>query len=48
MQQGEYDGMITSNQSLFGLYQEGRITEETALVLSPTPNEMSMMLRGKF
>ena len=48
MQQGEYDGMITTNQSLFNLYQEGRITEETALVLSPTTNEMSMMLRGKF
>jgi twitching motility protein PilT len=48
MQQGEYDGMITTNQSLFNLYQEGRITEETALEMSPTPNEMSMMLRGRF
>jgi twitching motility protein PilT len=47
MKQGEYDGMITSNQALFNLYQEGRINEETALELSPTPNEMSMMLRGK-
>lgn len=47
MKQGEYDGMITTNQSLFNLYQEGRITEETALELAPTPNEMAMMLRGK-
>jgi twitching motility protein PilT len=47
MKLGEFDGMITSNQSLFNLYQEGRITEETALELSPTPNEMSMMLRGR-
>ncbi|AFY79095.1 MAG: type IV pilus twitching motility protein PilT [Hydrococcus sp. C42_A2020_068] len=47
MKEGEYDGMITTNQSLFNLYQEGRITEETALALSPTPNEMAMMLRGK-
>ncbi|OKH25169.1 type IV pili twitching motility protein PilT [Hydrococcus rivularis NIES-593] len=47
MKEGEYDGMITTNQSLFNLYQEGRITEETALELSPTPNEMAMMLRGK-
>ncbi len=47
MLDGEYDGMITSNQSLFNLYQEGRITEETALSLSPTPNEMAMMLRGR-
>ncbi|MGV2826432.1 PilT/PilU family type 4a pilus ATPase [Myxosarcina sp. GI1(2024)] len=48
MQNGEYDGMITTNQSLFALYEDGRITEETALTQSPTPNEMAMMLRGRF
>lgn len=48
MQNGEYDGMITTNQSLFALYEDGRITEETALAQSPTPNEMAMMLRGRF
>ncbi|MDJ0747214.1 MAG: type IV pilus twitching motility protein PilT [Xenococcaceae cyanobacterium MO_167.B27] len=48
MQNGSYDGMITTNQSLFALYEEGRITEETALERSPTPNEMAMMLRGRF
>jgi twitching motility protein PilT len=47
MAEGEFDGMITMNKSLFFLYQEGRITEETALELSPTQNEMAMMLRGK-
>ncbi len=47
MLEGEFDGMITMNQSLFNLYQEGRITEETALEMSPTPNEMAMMLRGR-
>jgi twitching motility protein PilT len=47
MKNGEYDGMVTTNQSLFYLYQEGRITEETALEMSPIPNEMAMMLRGK-
>lgn len=47
MKQGEYDGMTTTNQALFNLYQQGRITEETAMELAPTPNEMSMMLRGK-
>ena len=47
MEQGEYDGMITTNQSLFDLYEEGRISEETALERSPTPNEMAMMLRGR-
>jgi twitching motility protein PilT len=47
MAEGEFDGMITMNQSLFELYQEGRITEETALERSPTRNEMAMMLRGR-
>ena len=47
MVNGEFDGMITMNQSLFNLYQEGRITEETALERSPVPNEMAMMLRGR-
>ncbi|MBV5261711.1 type IV pilus twitching motility protein PilT [Synechococcus moorigangaii CMS01] len=47
MQNGEFDGMVTMNQSLFNLYQEGRITEEVALEKSPTPNEMAMMLRGR-
>ncbi|KAB0242540.1 type IV pilus twitching motility protein PilT [Microcystis aeruginosa EAWAG127a] len=47
MKEGEYDGMITTNQSLFNLYQEGRITEEVALEMSPVPNEIAMMLRGR-
>jgi twitching motility protein PilT len=47
MKEGEFDGMITTNQSLFNLYQEGRITEETALELAPVPNEMAQMLRGR-
>ncbi|MFW6296786.1 MAG: type IV pilus twitching motility protein PilT, partial [Halothece sp.] len=47
MLNGEFDGMITMNKSLFNLYQEGRITEETALEQSPAPNEMAQMLRGR-
>ncbi|MGB0564445.1 MAG: type IV pilus twitching motility protein PilT, partial [Spirulinaceae cyanobacterium] len=47
MKTSEYDGMITMNQSLYNLYEEGRITEETALEKSPTPNEMAQMLRGR-
>jgi twitching motility protein PilT len=47
MGENEFDGMITMNKSLFNLYQEGRITEETALEMSPTANEMAMMLRGR-
>jgi twitching motility protein PilT len=44
---GEFSGMITMNKSLYSLYQEGRISEEVAMELSPTPNEMAMMLRGR-
>jgi twitching motility protein PilT len=47
MLDGEYDGMITTNQALFNLYEEGRITEEVAMEMSPTANEMAMMLRGR-
>ncbi|MFB6275415.1 MAG: type IV pilus twitching motility protein PilT [Halothece sp.] len=47
MVEGEFDGMITMNKSLFNLYQEGRITEETALEWAPSPNEMAQMLRGR-
>jgi twitching motility protein PilT len=47
MVDGEFDGMITMNKSLFNLYQEGRITEETALEWAPSPNEMAQMLRGR-
>ena len=42
-----FDGMCTMNQSLYSLYESGRITEETALEMSPTPNEMAQMLRGR-
>jgi len=47
MRDGEYHGMITTNQSLFNLYQEGRISDDVALEMSPVPNELAMMLRGK-
>ncbi|MEH1855017.1 MAG: type IV pilus twitching motility protein PilT [Nostoc sp.] len=47
MKQASFDGMITMNQSLLNLYQNGRITEETALEMSPTPNEMAQFLRGR-
>lgn len=47
MLDGEYDGMITTNQGLFCLYEDGRITEEVAMEMSPTANEMAMMLRGR-
>jgi len=42
-----YEGMCTMNQSLYNLYEEGRITEETALEASPKQNEMAQILRGR-
>jgi twitching motility protein PilT len=42
-----YEGMTTMNKSLYNLYQEGKITEEICLEMSPFPNEMSQMLRGR-
>ncbi|MEL7504198.1 MAG: type IV pilus twitching motility protein PilT [Cyanobacteria bacterium J06554_6] len=42
-----FDGMCNMNQSLYSLYESGRITEETALEMSPRQNEMAQMLRGR-
>lgn len=47
MLNSSFDGMVTMNKSLLTLYQEGRITEEIALEMSPTPNEMAQFLRGR-
>jgi len=43
---GAYYGMNTRNQSIFKLFEEGRITEETALEASLKKSEMAIMLRG--
>jgi twitching motility protein PilT len=45
--QCSYDGMMTMNQCIYELYEEGRIDEETALEASPKPNEMAQILRGR-
>lgn len=42
-----YDGMMTMNQCLYELYEQGRIDEETAIDSSPKPNEMAQILRGR-
>ena len=43
---GAFYGMNTRNQSIFKLFEEGRITEETALEASLKKSEMAIMLRG--
>lgn len=42
-----YDGMCTMNQGLQEFYEAGRIDQETALEMSPKPNEMAQILRGR-
>jgi twitching motility protein PilT len=42
-----FDGMCTMTQSLYKLYEAGRITEETALEMAPKVNEMAQILRGR-
>lgn len=42
-----YDGMMTMNQCIYELYEEGRVDEETAIEVSPKPNEMAQILRGR-
>jgi twitching motility protein PilT len=45
--QCSYEGMCTMNQCLQELYEAGRIDAETALEMSPRPNEMAQILRGR-
>jgi len=42
-----FEGMCTMNQSLYKLYEDARINEETALEASPKMNEMAQLLRGR-
>ncbi|MGK7887925.1 MAG: type IV pilus twitching motility protein PilT [Leptolyngbyaceae cyanobacterium] len=41
-----YYGMQSMNQSLYELYEYGKITEEIALSSSPEPNDMGLRLKG--
>lgn len=41
-----YYGMCSMNQSIYNLFEIGRITEETAVEASPKPNELAIMLKG--
>jgi twitching motility protein PilT len=46
LRDGSYYGMQTRNQAIFNLYEQGIITEETALEFSLRKGEMSILLRG--
>jgi twitching motility protein PilT len=47
MERSGFDGMITTNQSLLKLVEEGRTTGEEALKHSPKPSELAQALRGR-
>ncbi|MEB3361995.1 MAG: PilT/PilU family type 4a pilus ATPase [Synechococcaceae cyanobacterium] len=47
MERSGFDGMVTTNQSLLKLIEEGRATGEEALKHSPKPSELAQSLRGR-
>jgi twitching motility protein PilT len=47
MARSAFDGMITINQSLAQLVEQGRATAEDAMQQSPKPNELAQTLRGR-
>ena len=48
VKQGAYNNMVTMNMSLFRLYEEGKITKETALYYSDSKPELEQMMRGVY
>ena len=47
MERSGFDGMVTSNQSLLKLVEEGRVEAEQALGASLKPHELAQALRGR-
>ena len=45
---GSYNNMITMNMSIYKLYDEGKITKETALYYSDNKSELEQMMRGVY
>lgn len=48
VKKGSFNNMITMNESLYKLIDEGQISQETALEYSDDKNELTQMLRGVF
>ena len=40
--------MVTMNMSLYRLYEEGKISKETALYYSDAKQELEQMIRGVY
>ena len=47
MERSGFDGMVTSNQSLLKLVDDGRVEANDAIAVSAKPNELSQALRGR-
>ena len=47
MERGGFDGMVTTNQSLQKLVEDGRVESEQAVAVSLKPNELAQALRGR-
>ena len=47
MERSGFDGMVTSNQSLLKLVEQGRVEADAAVAVSLKPNELSQALRGR-
>ena len=47
MERSGFDGMVTTNQSLQKLVEEGRVESEQAVAVSLKPNELAQALRGR-
>lgn len=48
VKKGSFNNMITMNSSLYRLYEQELITEETAMTYSDNKNELQQMFRGVF
>jgi twitching motility protein PilT len=46
VKKGSFNNMTTMNMSLFKLYDEGKISKETAIAYSDNKQEIEQMMRG--
>ena len=47
MERSGFDGMVTANQSLQTLVENGRVDADKAVAVSLKPNELAQALRGR-
>jgi twitching motility protein PilT len=48
VKKGSFNNMVTMNMSLFALYDEGKISKETAIAWSDNKTELEQMMRGVY